>query len=203
MIEQLEGTNKNRSFPCPFCREPAVDTDTEENERIQKLVDAGNAQAIVEMGGYYTLGMFGYPIDYEKAVELFYRAADLGHAGGYYRLGICYENGQAVIKNDKTAKHYYELAAIAGDAKARHNLSVMEGKAGNIKRAYRHSIIAASSGSEESLALVKRGYMCGMVTKDEYTTTLRAYQELHDEMKSDERVKAKKVYTLTLMERSS
>ena len=37
---------------------------------------------------------------------------------------------------------------------------------------------------------VKEGFMDGMVTKDEYANTLRAYQSRQDEMKSDDRDKA-------------
>ena len=191
MVECLKGTNKKNGLPCPFCREPPVDTDAKENERIQKLVDAGNARAIVELGGYYTLGLFDYPIDYEKALELYLRAAELGYAGGYYSLAVCYDKGRAVAKNEKTAKHYYERAAIAGDVKARHNLGSLEGRAGNIQRAYRHILISAKAGFKLSLDAVKEGFINGYVTKDDYATTLRAYQKLHDEMKSDERVKAK------------
>ena len=37
---------------------------------------------------------------------------------------------------------------------------------------------------------VKDGFMKGYVTKDEYANTLRAYQKIQDEMKSDQRDKA-------------
>ena len=36
--------------------------------------------------------------------------------------------------------------------------------------------------------------MKGFITKDEYANTLRAYQQRHDEMKSDDRDKAEAVY---------
>ena len=40
--------------------------------------------------------------------------------------------------------------------------------------------------------VVKQGFMQGSVTKDGYANTLRAYQQQHDEMKSDDRDEAMK-----------
>jgi len=51
-------------------------------------------------------------------------------------------------------------------------------------------MMAARAGMKESLDRVKNGFMKGLVTKDEYANTLRAYQKRQDEMKSDERDKA-------------
>ena len=89
------------------------------------------------------------------------------------------------------AKHYWELAAMNGNVKARHNLGCLEGEAGNIARAYKHFILAAKAGHKQSLDKVKDGYSSGIVTKDEYANTLREYQKIQDEMKSDTREKAR------------
>ena len=89
----------------------------------------------------------------------------------------------------RKAKHYWELAAMNGNAGARHNLGMIEGNAGNNDRAIKHFILAAKAGFKKSLDQVKEGYKRGMVTKDEYANTLRACQKIQDEMKSDDRDK--------------
>ena len=89
------------------------------------------------------------------------------------------------------ACHFYELAAMSGDVDARHNLGCMEGRAGNHNRAMKHFILSARAGDKDSLNRVKQGFMRGHVTKDEYANTLRAYQKIQDEMKSDARDKAR------------
>ena len=61
---------------------------------------------------------------------------------------------------------------------------------GNEHRAMKHFIIAARAGFKLSLDRVREGYMNGTVTKDEYANTLRAYQNMQDEMKSEDRDKA-------------
>ena len=103
---------------------------------------------------------------------------------------MSYQNGDAVEVDMKKAKHYFELAAMGGNVKARTNLSFIEGQAGNHHRAYKHLLIGARAGDDLSLDNVKRGYKYGLITKDEYADTLRVYHERQKEMKSDERDKA-------------
>ena len=66
--------------------------------------------------------------------------------------------------------------------------------AGNPHRGMKHFILAAKAGLKKSLDCVKQGFVNGIVTKDEYENTLRAYQQRHDEMKSDGRNKAEAFY---------
>ena len=53
----------------------------------------------------------------------------------------------------------------------------------------KHYTIAARAGDEKSLDQVKKGYKLGLMTKDDLANMLR-YQNIQDEMKSDERDKA-------------
>ena len=90
----------------------------------------------------------------------------------------------------KKAKHYCELAAIEGDAVARNRLGVIEERAGNKDRALKHWMITARDGVSASLEDIKRMYKEGHATKEDYATSLRAYQEYLDEIKSDQRDEA-------------
>ena len=86
-----------------------------------------------------------------------------------------------------------------GDVNARRNLGTMEGQAGNYQRAMKHLLISAKSGDDRSLDGVKKGYMSGFVTKEQYTNTLREYQKSQDETKSDARDKARAFYEMHVM----
>jgi len=130
------------------------------------------------------------PKDQQKANELYLKAGELGSAEAYYNLGIMYIRGDGVAVDKKKAKHYYELAAMSGHIMARYSLGVLEGNAGNEQRAHKHLLIAARVGHEKALEGVKKGFLKGLVTKDEYANTLREYQKIQDEMKSDARDKA-------------
>jgi len=175
---------------CAFCRTPPAYSTEERVKRVEKLMDKGNGEAFNHLAGFYSLGVRGLPLDQQKASELNLKAGELGSAKGYYNLGNSFHQGRGVERDGKKAKYYYELAAMGGDVIARHDLGCIEGQAGNIDRALKHSMIAARAGYKESLDNVKQGFMNGFVTKDEYANTLRGYHERQKEMKSEERDKA-------------
>ena len=106
--------NEINEEKCPFCRTPAP-TSEEYNERHQKRVEVGDAEAIFTLGCYHRDGDDGFPQDYDKAFELFVRAGELGSAKAYNNVGYAYEIGRGVEINEKMADHYYKLAAIGGD----------------------------------------------------------------------------------------
>ena len=189
MDEEARGRGKIEL--CAFCREPNPSSDEERVKRLKKLMEANNAGAFNKLAGYYEDGEMGMPQDFAKANELYLRGGELGYYEAYYNLGHFYDNGRGVEVDKKKATHYYELAAMNGDAHARHNLGCEEYEAGNYHRAYKHFILSARAGFKDSLDNVKIGYMNGIVTKDEYANTLRAYQSRQDEMKSDDRDKAR------------
>jgi len=175
---------------CPFCRELTLTSDEQHIKQISKLVDNGNARACNVLGDSYSRGSLGLTRDYRKANELFLKAGELGCADGYRSLGDAYDRGVGVEANATKAKYYYELAALNGSVTARSYLSGVEGRAFKFNRAIKHLLIAARSGDEESLGYVKLKFSVGMVTKDEYANTLRAYHEKQKETWSDARDKA-------------
>ena len=177
---------------CAYCRAPAkgLDSDEEQVKKTKNLIDNGNGDACYQLAGYYALGSYGMPQDYQKANELNLKAGELGCAQGYFSLGISYRDGRGVEVDTKKAKHFYELAAMNGHIIARHNLGVLENEAGNTQRALRHWILAAKAGDEEALDAAKQGFQFGFMSKDEYASTLRAHQKIRDEMRSDMREKA-------------
>ena len=175
---------------CPFCKTPNATSEEEEVKRVEKLMEKGNPNAFNQLAGYYEDGTMGLPQDWAKANELYLKAGELGCAMAYYNLGTLYYAGRDVEVDKKKAKYYYELAAVNGDVNARHILGMMEGQAGNYQRAMKHCLISTKSGDDRSLDGVKKGYMSGYITKEQYANTLREYQNSQDEMKSDARDKA-------------
>ena len=154
------------------------------------LMEKGNAWAFYDHAGYYANGSHGLTQDWAKANELRLKAGELGCANAYTRLGYSYANGMGVEADKNKAKYYYELGAMKGDVISRYNLGVLESKVGNHQRTYKHMIFAAKAGHHEALDVVKKGFMKGYVTKEEYASTLRAYHESQTEMKSEARDKA-------------
>ena len=79
---------------------------------------------------------------------------------------------------------------LGGDNKARFNLGLLEAKSNNLERAMKHWIIAAGTGDKDALDNIRRDYMRGFATKEQYTTALLDYQAYKEEVKSDQRDRA-------------
>ena len=188
--EKRKGKKNEELGMCAFCRTISASSMNEEIKQLNNLMESGNADAYHQLAGYYANGSNGMPQDHQKAAELWLKAGELGCAKAYLNLGNSYAIGQGVDRDEEKAKHYKELAAMKGDANARYNLGCMEGAAGNFQRTYKHMIIAARAGHPKSLGSVKEGFTMGIVTKDEFEQTLRAYQKSADEMKSEARDQA-------------
>eukprot|EP00956_Cyclotella_meneghiniana_P027910 scaffold63911_cov67-Cyclotella_meneghiniana.AAC.11 len=84
---------------CPYCNTPTP-RDMEEGTKplLERMEKFNDAIAMVNLGGFYKMGMNGFPIDYSKAAELFKRASELGSAIAHLNLGNLYYSGMGVKK---------------------------------------------------------------------------------------------------------
>ena len=136
-----------------------------------------------------SLDSHGRSQDYDKALELWHRAGELGCAQAYNFIGDEYNTGKQGVKRDlKRAEHYYVLGAMGGNVYARYNLGLIEKHAGrDMTRALKHFMIAVAGGHGRSLKQIQMLYSNGHATKDEYTKALRAYQAYLVDIKSPQR----------------
>lgn len=65
-------------------------------------------------GYYYYTGTNMYPLNYERALDCFMQAAELGQCEAMNYVAVMYEKGEGVDKNFATALSWYEKAANAG-----------------------------------------------------------------------------------------
>ena len=175
---------------CPFCRTPTPTTEKEVIERLKKRMEVDDAYAFYLMGSYYSYGQFGLPQDSTKAVEFWHRAGKFG----YNNIGNSYNYGKGVERDRKMASHYFELAAMEGNAAARHNLGGSEKNSGNYDRALKHYMIAVRGGDTDSVQAIQRMYVGGHVAKDQYANALRFHQAYINEIKSVQREQAAALY---------
>ena len=182
--------NKVDNKKCAFCRTPHPKSIEELVERTKKRVEAGDPIAMYNVGNHYIEGLYGFPQDHAKALALWHRAGELGYSRAYTNIGHAYYNGEGVEVDKEKAKHYYELAAMAGDETARYCLGNNEFLVANMSRALEHHMISARSGLSESLDIIKQFYSDGHATKEVYAKALRFYQEYLSEIKSKQRDEA-------------
>ena len=194
---------------CAFCRTPQTFSNEEQIKRLKKLIVNGNADAFYTLGCQYAEGRnqgslskgLGLPQDYQKANELFLKGGELGCADAYFNLGNSYHNGQGVERDREKAAYYWELAAIKGNVQARYTLGCNELHIGQNSqspsvisyrnsRGMKHMMISSKAGHKLSFDDVTIGFKYGVVSKEDYEMTLRAYHERQKEMKSDARDEA-------------
>ena len=185
-----KGKTKEEDHLCPYCRTPPPSSDEEYIQQMKKLMENGNAYAFNMLGLCFVRGSNGMPRDEAKANELFLKAGELGCADGYVNLGNAYYYGEGVEIDKKKANHFYALAAMNGSIFARMSLGNIEVQTGNYERAKKHFIVAARAGDSKCLEVIKKSFTFGLVTKNEYESTIRAYHESQMEIKSDARDKA-------------
>lgn len=85
---------------------------------LELAADAGDAAAQTEMGASIMNGLYGLPMDVDKALYYTRKAANQGNNGAIYNLGIFYLNGMGVEKDADKARSYFEQAAMQGFAVA-------------------------------------------------------------------------------------
>jgi uncharacterized protein len=90
---------------------------------LQKAADAGNANAMNNLGEVYYHGE-GVAQDYDKTLQWYQKAADAGNAAAMHNLGTHYAAAQDYAK----AREWYQKAADAGDRAAKQYLECLPKK---------------------------------------------------------------------------
>ncbi|EJK45863.1 hypothetical protein THAOC_35500 [Thalassiosira oceanica] len=179
---------------CLFCRTPSPDNDVDKLAMIRARVEKKDPAAIKLLGDLYYHGSLGLQKNMRRAMELWTEAAELGSIEALYHLGDAhFFGGEGVEVNKEKGADFYTKAAMQGHVQSRHNLGCYEGEKGNGDRAVRHLLISAKVGDKISLETVKRAFMEGLATKEQYAEALKGYQDAKEEMKSHDRDKAREV----------
>lgn len=186
MLETASTDGPPPPINCPFCRAPEATSDEKEIKRIKMRMKANDFGAFHHLACEYEHGNTGLSQDSEKALELWLRAAKLGSSMAHHSLSSVYYERDDV----KKSTYHTELAAMGGVVEARYNLGHQESVAGNFNRAMKHFMIAARAGNKDSMNVIRdQGSLQerGLVTKEDYEKTLRAYEDSLAGMRSEQR----------------
>ncbi|KAJ1627094.1 hypothetical protein T492DRAFT_877329, partial [Pavlovales sp. CCMP2436] len=85
---------------------------------LRRKADQGDAEAQHILGGHHYRGQ-DVPLDYAEAARLYRRAADQGHLGAQFELGLLYRDGTG---DDDDAARLYRRAAEQGNPIAQYCL---------------------------------------------------------------------------------
>ena len=163
-------------------------------EKTGERLKHSDSETFYMLGAHYFEGRSPFKQNLKKAEKLLNQAAELGSEAAHHTLGVAYANGVGGMeKNEKKALHHLRLAAIGGMLESRYFLGQAYLR-GDPKFAYKHFLIAAEAGHDESLKKVKTGYAKGHVKKDVFENARRAHKAAKEELKSEAREKAAEWY---------
>ena len=182
MMSDLKGKLQPK---CAFCRTPQMQSQEEFDKDEIKRAEANDHIALRQQGGRCHLKG-----DYEGAVKYWAKAAELGDMDAHVLLARLYNEGKGVERDPKKRLFHLEEAAIGGHPRARYMLGCIDGTNGNKERAAKHFIIAANQGHDEGLKFVKKSFLDGAASKEEYESALRGHQAAVDATKSAQREEA-------------
>ena len=186
-------SKKRGMSDCAFCRSAYTpQNDADEVAMIQARVEKNDPVATSLLGEKYYFGKLGLQKDMRRAVGLWTEAAELGSIQALYELGVAHYEGRGVLEDNAKAVEFYKKAAMQGHVEGRYNLGCCEAEKGNYNRAVRHFLITAKMGHMNAVETIKRMFMFGIATKEQYTEALRGYQDAMEEMKSHDRDEAKR-----------
>ena len=184
---------KRGMHDCAFCRTPSPDSDADLLAMILARVEKRDPEAIHNLGQKYCNGSFGLQKNMRRAVELWTEAAELGSIEALCHLGVTYYYGNGVQEDKTKGIQFYKKAAMQGHVQSRYNLGCDEAERGNYKRGAKHWIISAKMGCKNSIKNIKKAFMAGLATKEQYAEALKGYQDAVGEMKSHDRDEVKRL----------
>ncbi len=183
MLREVKG---NLGLKCLFCRQPTTPKTSEEvTQSLIKRANAGDPIATCQVG----LRCFKQG-NFSTAFELWTRGAEMDDAESHNLLSYLYLEGKGVEQDEEKQIYHLERAAIGGHSKARHNLACIESELGRAERAFKHWIIAAKQGFDDSMEALKECYGEGLISKEDLDDALRGHHDAIEATKSPQREKA-------------
>ena len=122
-----------------------------------------------------------------RALEMYIRAAELGDTEAFGNIGLAYELGDVVEQNISKSLEFYEVSAKKGSLVAHKHLASFLGNKGDILESIQHLKITACAGDKHSMDYLMEVYKDNLLSKEELTKTLHAFQKCTNNMKSKDR----------------
>ncbi|KAA1106612.1 hypothetical protein PGT21_036588 [Puccinia graminis f. sp. tritici] len=142
-------------------------------KRAAEMADSAHPNPLHELALLHERGLEHVVfVDYDYAVELLARAAELGYAPSAYKLGECYEYGRMGCPQDAALSiHYYNIAAQQNHKEACFALTAwyLVGSPGVLPQSDTEAYLWAKKAAEAGLA--KAEYAVGYFTEVGVGTT--------------------------------
>jgi TPR repeat protein len=155
-------------------------TSARELEKLESRANRGDAASQYELGARYSKGD-GAPLDQEKAVAWYRKAAEQGFAKAQAALGYCYANEKGVAKDYTQAVVWSRKAAEQDNPRGQDNLGVFyemgQGAAQNYAEAVKWYRKAAEQGYAIAQNHLGECYAWGQGVAKDYGEAVKWYRK--------------------------
>lgn len=132
---------------------------------------------------YYNKG------NYEKAVAMFRKGAENGHAPSQFSLGVCYKDGKGVSQSDGESAFWYKKAAEQNNRDAQFWLArafeTGRGVVCDVQEAFRWYLKSAENGHVDAQTRIGRCYEFGQGTEKDACSAAKWYRKAADQGDDD------------------
>jgi cell division septation protein DedD len=149
--------------------------------RVLNLAEEGDAQAQLQLGGFYRTGR-GVARDDQAAIRWYRAAAEKGLAEAQFELGKVYDTGTGGPRDPFEAVRWYRLAAQQGLGRAQYNLGSMHGNGEGVPVDYVKAYVwfsiseATLTGAERETARNAKGQAVQLMNPDDLARAIRLAQ---------------------------
>jgi len=171
---------------CAFCRKPIVTAFKHRMKLLKKRIKNDDANACTVLAALHETGQAVLQSN-TKSLEMYIRAAELGHVDAFAKLGYYYQDGIGVELDLSKAIEFYGVGAKKGSVNAHNQLAMFHGKNGDDCKSLKHLKVAASTGNQLSMDTLMMYYKAKAFSKEDLAQTLRSFQSSRNEMKSKDR----------------
>jgi TPR repeat protein len=114
---------------------------------LQKAAKSNDGEHLFALAQMYESGV-GTPMDITTAIQLYQRAADVGHTLAHANLGVIYQTDDRDL--ERAVKHY-ETAAALGNARAQNNLGMMYSRGQGVTQDYNRAFTLFQDAAKTDL----------------------------------------------------
>ena len=133
--------------------------------------------------------------NYAQALRLWQPLAQKGNAEAQFALGLMYDKGQGVVKNDRQAAAWYQKAANQGHADAQLNLGLMYANGWGVAKNYQQAAAwyqkAADQGNADAQYNLGLMYYNGQGVARNYRQAAAWYKKVLAQPDTPENAEAK------------
>ena len=118
--------------------------------------------------------------DASTILSYYQKAADAGHEEAMLRLGLIYDDGEIVTKDDVQAAKWFEKSAEAGNSTGMNNIAYAYRYGSGVQQDYKKAIYwynkAVDAGNDVSMCNLARMYRDGEGTTQNYKAARKLYR---------------------------